>query len=142
MGLTFTVLSQLPVASNPPWGVSTHRTLLIGASCCATCELAMAWRSYMRAAFSAPPDRTLVPSYLFTGGGCKGKEFEMRVARRDGDDHTYLVPANTKYRPLVRMHRPPLSLQPLRVHLINPNLQTNPIHQHSPFLRFPIQPKA
>lgn len=63
---TLTVLSQLPVASSPPEGVSTHRTHLIGASCCATCGPSVPdWpvaRSNMRAALSAPHEMTFDPS--------------------------------------------------------------------------------
>ena len=59
---TLSVLSQLPVANIPPCGVSIHLTTLMGASCWATCCGWPVVTSNMRAALSAPPDITLLPS--------------------------------------------------------------------------------
>ncbi len=60
---TLTVLSQLPVIRMPPWA-SIHLTALMGASCWATCCGCPVEISSIRAVLSAPPEKTLVPSYL------------------------------------------------------------------------------
>jgi hypothetical protein len=62
---TFTVLSQLPVARIPPVGASIHRAHLIGASWAPTWLLWPVDTSNIRAALSAPAEKSLDPSLPF-----------------------------------------------------------------------------